>query len=196
MSKTIPSKELRWVKLQADPTCRVCGLTKTVEDFPRNTVDYSCNDCRRKDAIMRYRKQRAEASPEQLKELKAKVNRRQNANRRTKLAAMTTEELAAHNAVVNAAQKATRDRVRDAVYRGYGGYECRCCGEKEPKFLSVDHVENDGAKHRRENKLQTGEQLYRWLLRKGLPSGFQILCMNCQWGKRNNAGVCPHQNRV
>src|SRR5215467_11339214 len=33
--------------------------------------------------------------------------------------------------------------LREAVYVGYGG-KCQCCGEKEPAFLTVDHVNNDG----------------------------------------------------
>jgi ABC-type uncharacterized transport system substrate-binding protein len=34
---------------------------------------------------------------------------------------------------------------------------------------------------------------YKWLARNGYPSGFQILCMNCNHGKSRNGGVCPHQ---
>ena len=38
-------------------------------------------------------------------------------------------------------------------------------------------------------------KFYAWLKRNNYPSGFQILCMNCQWGKLRNNGVCPHQER-
>src|SRR4029077_6136264 len=34
-AKTILSQDLRWRKLQADPTCSKCGSTKTPADFPR-----------------------------------------------------------------------------------------------------------------------------------------------------------------
>jgi hypothetical protein len=30
---------------------------------------------------------------------------------------------------------------------------------------------------------------------KGYPQGYQVLCMNCQVGRRDNGGVCPHQSR-
>jgi len=63
-------------------------------------------------------------------------------------------------------------------------------------FLSIDHINNDGHKHRRENNIRTGEQMYRWLAKNNFPPGFQVLCMNCQWGKRNNNGVCPHTDKV
>jgi len=75
---------------------------------------------------------------------------------------------------------------------GYGGYKCACCGETEPKFLSIDHINNDGAKHKREFNLRTGDEVYRWLVKNGFPPGFQVLCMNCNWGKRFNGNVCPH----
>ena len=28
------------------------------------------------------------------------------------------------------------------------GRACSCCGETEPAFLTIDHVNNDGAEHR------------------------------------------------
>jgi hypothetical protein len=34
------------------------------------------------------------------------------------------------------------------------------------------------------------------LRRNNYPEGFQILCMNCQFGKRMNNGVCPHTSKV
>jgi hypothetical protein len=27
----------------------------------------------------------------------------------------------------------------------------------------------------------------------GYPEGFQVLCMNCNWGRYRNGGVCPHE---
>lgn len=131
-------------------------------------------------------------TPDELQAHRARINDRQNAQRAERLAAMTPEERAAFHAVLNAKSKEQRDAVRDAVYLAYGGYRCACCGETERMFLSIDHVNNDGAEHKRTCKIRTGEQLYRWLIRNKFPVGFQILCMNCQWGKRNNNGVCPH----
>lgn len=196
MRKTIPSQDLRWAKLQANPTCSKCGQKKTVNDFPRRAVDYQCNACRRDYAREAYRQKRAAMSPEELAAEKAKINARQNKRRSDALAAMPADELAAYKERINRDNTIRRLAVRDQVYQAYGGYRCACCGETERAFLSIDHIHNDGAKHKREEKLHTGEQLYRWLVRKGFPPGFQILCMNCQWGKRNNNGVCPHQGKV
>ena len=82
------------------------------------------------------------------------------------------------------------NEIRDKVFAAYGGYICNCCGETEPSFLSIDHVNNDGAEHGR--KIGNSYS-YRWLLINNFPSGFQVLCMNCQWGKKNNNGVCLHE---
>lgn len=82
-------------------------------------------------------------------------------------------------------------RDRDAAFAAYGGYRCKCCGETEPKFLSIDHINNDGAEMRKVHGV--GSAMYKWLKKRGYPAGFQVLCMNCNHGKARNGGVCPHQ---
>lgn len=79
--------------------------------------------------------------------------------------------------------------LKDEIYAAYGGYVCACCGETVRAFLSIDHVNNDGAEHR---KVSDRRKLYWWLKKHGFPSGFQVLCMNCNFGKARNNGVCPH----
>jgi hypothetical protein len=196
MVKIILSQARRWAKLLADPTCRKCGETKTPADFPRRAVDYSCNECRRIEAGDAYRAKVASLPPRALAEFRTKVNTRQNGRRAKRIAAMTPDEEATWRAGINSGNTARRYKVRDDVYKAYGGYVCACCGEVEPAFLTIDHMNNDGAAHKREFQLHTGEQMHRWLARNGFPAGFQVLCMNCNWGKRNNYGVCPHQGKV
>jgi len=70
---------------------------------------------------------------------------------------------------------------------------CNCCGEKIIKFLAVDHINNDGYQHRQSELSLKGGNMYRWLVKNNFPKGFQILCMNCNWGKHVNNGVCPHK---
>jgi hypothetical protein len=91
---------------------------------------------------------------------------------------------------------AYRELAKDAAFNAYGGYVCKCCNEKEKMFLDIDHINNDGAKHRRENNLTSGNQLYIWLRTNNYPPGFQVLCSNCNRGKFRNGGVCPHQKDV
>src|SRR5690348_1104353 len=75
--------------------------------------------------------------------------------------------------------------------RCYGGYRCACpgCSETIEAFLSLDHIHNDGAAHR---KVINRRKLYVWLRNEGYPAGFQVLCMNCNFGKARNGGTCPH----
>ena len=68
---------------------------------------------------------------------------------------------------------------------------CACCGEDEERFLTIDHMNNDGAKHRRE--VTQGSHLYGWLKRNNYPAGFQVLCYNCNVGRYRNRNMCPHQ---
>jgi hypothetical protein len=78
----------------------------------------------------------------------------------------------------------------------YYGDRCLCCGESEPLFLTIDHIENDGAAHRKRAGFTSHHNIYGWLVRNKFPSGFQVLCMNCNQGKHRNGGVCPHVKKV
>jgi hypothetical protein len=97
---------------------------------------------------------------------------------------------------VNAQAKIQRGKLRSQVFNAYGGFICACCGESEPAFLSIDHIHNDGAAHRKQvlgSRTMSGYMTYKWLRKNGFPPGFQVLCMNCQHGKRMCRGICPHQ---
>ena len=77
------------------------------------------------------------------------------------------------------------------VMNHYTNYDikCICCGEKQIEFLTLDHINNDGKKHR-----ETVHNLYVWIIHNNFPSGFQVLCMNCNWAKgRDKDHICPHQ---
>lgn len=79
--------------------------------------------------------------------------------------------------------------LRDEVFAAYGGYKCVCCGETQKEFLQLDHVDNDGAEHRRKIGRTS---IYGWLKKHGFPEGFQVLCANCNYAK-GFYGYCPHQ---
>lgn len=90
--------------------------------------------------------------------------------------------------------------LRHETIMAYGGYRCACCGETEPMFLSLDHVNNDGASHRRSlgyggNGKGASSRTLKWLKDNNFPEGFQVLCMNCNTGKQRNNGVCPHDSQ-
>lgn len=94
---------------------------------------------------------------------------------------------------ISKSRKAYYDKKKNAVFEHYGGV-CTCCGESEYCFLSIDHVKNDGKNHRWPNGNRvTGVHLYQKIIVANFPSFYQIHCMNCNFGKRMNNGVCPHK---
>lgn len=87
-------------------------------------------------------------------------------------------------------KKLIQDRRLEVIkHYSTGKMVCSCCGEKHIEFLCMDHINNDGAKHRKEYK----GSIYTWLINNNFPDGFQILCCNCNSAKEIY-GKCPHQN--
>lgn len=82
--------------------------------------------------------------------------------------------------------------LRDEVFEAYGGYKCRCCGETHKEFLQIDHINNDGAEHRRSISNKGTIGVYYWLKKHKFPPGFQVLCANCNYAKAHY-GYCPHR---
>ena len=73
-----------------------------------------------------------------------------------------------------------------------GSMQCACCGENHMDFLTMDHVNGGGMKHRRE--VAAGKYIYRWIVKNNFPNLFQVLCFNCNCGRSVNHGVCPHKS--
>lgn len=90
-----------------------------------------------------------------------------------------------------------RQGIKDKVFAHFGA-KCACCGEQEYQFLTLDHVNNDGADHRRQlsGRGAGTDSVYRELVKTEFAEAdrFQILCYNCNCAKRARADfVCPHQ---
>jgi hypothetical protein len=94
--------------------------------------------------------------------------------------------------------KTYRTKLRLKILTAYGGC-CACCGENQFEFLAIDHVNNDGAKHRRELQprriTRGGDPIGTalWAIRNDFPLTLQILCHNCNLAK-GFYGYCPHKN--
>jgi hypothetical protein len=87
--------------------------------------------------------------------------------------------------------------MRTRVLTHYGNCRCACvrCGESRLACLSIDHINGDGMKHRKELGGLRGNSFYLWLIRQGFPKGLQTLCMNCQFVKRAEENEYPHQQQ-
>ena len=98
----------------------------------------------------------------------------------------------------SASGKRLRDRVKRETFEAYGGVKCACCGISEIIFLTLDHIAENGAAHRKELigkgiKQVHGYKLYLHLRADGFPAGFQVLCYNCNSAK-HILGICPHND--
>ena len=78
-------------------------------------------------------------------------------------------------------KKAWRKEFAVKVFSYYsdGVPQCNLCGESDFDVLCIDHVNGGGERHRRELGLRGGFKFYQWLERNDYPSGFQVLCSNC-----------------
>lgn len=82
---------------------------------------------------------------------------------------------------------------RQNCFDGYGG-KCVCCAESNYAFLTIDHVNQNGAEERKKNQSAGGVLLYKKLVELGFPAGYQLMCFNCNCARslRSN-GICPHE---
>jgi hypothetical protein len=85
-------------------------------------------------------------------------------------------------------------KQRATVINALGGI-CACCGEREFKFLTIDHVGEWGALHRRSlGRNSNTRKVLQDIINMGYPRDkFQVLCYNCN---NTNAfyGGCPHNS--
>lgn len=81
-------------------------------------------------------------------------------------------------------KRRVRDRkikIKATIVGAYGG-KCVRCGESRLGCLELDHINNDGAMHRKlvgQRGNSCNDKIYQWLIKNSFPEGFQILCANC-----------------
>jgi len=170
--------------------CKKCHEKKPIEEFEIVNKDrgwrrWECRECTKKRVRQWTQESKNQIRTQISKQKYYNVNRQKVINKATK---WNKEHNERHNEIALAHYY----RLQHEAIMAYGGYVCVCCGETEPLFLSIDHINNDGNKHRKKFQ-SSGDGLYKWLKRHNYPKGFQILCMNCNFGKRRNAGICPHK---
>lgn len=161
-------------------TCSTCKERKPLDQFGISSkatgkLRGQCNPCRTHIERERYLRNREE------------ILARQRVTVQARRDAMGEEEYLRRRRAI---QKRSRERstFRTQVLEAYGS-TCACCGETTEAFLQVDHVDNDGAQHR---KMVPAVALYAWLCKADFPKNFQLLCANCNIAKHQR-GCCPHQ---
>lgn len=85
-------------------------------------------------------------------------------------------------------------KLKQEMLSAYGA-ACSCCGEREPRFLTLEHVGNTGGAHRKALRTGGGNAVWRDLKRRGWPQdGFTLHCWNCNMAKAHGE-PCPHELR-
>jgi predicted HNH restriction endonuclease len=86
--------------------------------------------------------------------------------------------------------KGKRDyaKAKAAVIALYGGI-CRCCGETNPVFLTIDHINSGG----KADPMAARGNFYGKLVKLGKPrKDLRLMCANCNLAVAYGR-VCPHQ---
>lgn len=95
-----------------------------------------------------------------------------------------------------------QDRVKRETLEAYGGASCICCGETLLDGLTLEHINGDGASHRRHATVNApgrpargGYPFYLWLRSQGYPreTPLRVLCSTCNLSSRRHGGVCGHK---
>lgn len=98
-----------------------------------------------------------------------------------------------YNAKCQRNNRRADNKLRETVLAMYGRV-CNCpgCDVNNPAFLSLDHVNDDGAAHRAElgNRNYTSA-VRREAVKEYRPDRFQILCHNCNLAKNRHTCEDP-----
>jgi hypothetical protein len=175
--------------------CPICNGTEFYKQKGRRSLRFRCKKCMKDRTAARYDRLRAEGKcydcqgPVEEGHVLCEKCCKDRSDYRTQN----------HEKALQQEAKCRLDR-KLAAFNAYGGPICKCCGETEVSFLSIDHIDNNGAAHRKAiveeqnwNTSSRSVNLALWLKKHNYPPGFQVLCMNCQFGKKLNGGVCPHE---
>lgn len=156
------------------------------------------NELSMKPAAVYARKRRASLTPEQLASLNEKhrmrlraytVQMRDDPEYRARMAAKAKLWRDKNPESAKDVKDRFKMKLKRRTMEAYGGASCRCCGEDEIEFLTLDHIEPIRSQKREHGY---GSHFYLWLQQNGYPEGLQVLCYNCNRGK-SIYKECPHK---
>jgi hypothetical protein len=159
--------------------CRKCGVVLTEENMTKHATWKLCKNCYRsykrewysknKEKKLEYWKRYRENNLDKIREKR---------KREWKKIKSSPSLLKKHREKV----KKQRWELKLEVLKHYSPeLKCARCGFNDVRALSIDHINGGGSRH---IKKIGASKFYRWLKKNNYPSGFQVLCMNCQFIKR------------
>jgi|SRR3990167_901244 len=140
-------------------TCSKCGVTKLLAEFyahknGKHGRQSSCKECDRTYSSA-YHKDRPQEN--------LKATKRWQAN---------------HPGAHNLRCASYTEKIKLEVFEHYGG-ACVHCGITDPDVLTIDHIAQNGAEHRKSMSGGRKNSMASWLRSNGYPEGFRLLCYNC-----------------
>jgi hypothetical protein len=140
-----------------------------------------CKICKRKDQ-RKYNHLYYQANHEKILERTRKYHHATKEKQRER----SKKYYLAHKEIAKSRTKICWQNIRQEAISAYGK-KCQCCGETQIEFLVIDHINGGGSQHRKYIK----KNIFYWLRDNNYPSGFQVLCHNCNMSL-GLYGYCPH----
>lgn len=145
--------------------CKNCGVEKLRSNFSddqraRDGLQARCKPCVAEASKARYQKHK------------------------DKILAKLSERYAKDKDALN--ERYRKSKLEAMRHYCYGEPYCVGCGVTNLEVLTIDHVDEDGAEHRKHVRTN---RLGEWLRRAGYPEGYQVLCWNCNNAKHRHRKV-------
>lgn len=173
--------------------CLSCKTRKFTDQFPERSRGANLATC---EACLRFCKKCGKEAPDEFYATKSgsvvRICRTCHTERVKAMYLSSPKARATRQTISKDARVALRQRVI-AHYSGNRNL-CECCGVSEFAFLAIDHIDGGGVQHRKEIGLG-GQKFYRWLEINGFPTGYRVLCHNCNLS-RGFYGYCPHEREA
>lgn len=89
-----------------------------------------------------------------------------------------------------------REEQKKIVFEHYskGKNCCELCGITDIEVLTMDHIDGNGTKHRKD--IMKGDHIENWLIKNKFPVGFRLLCMNCQFKEKKRKKQVNPVNKI
>lgn len=166
--------------------CYLCKEELPLESFGRNCSkpDGCATEC--KKCKSKQDKEYRERNKDKVKAHKHEYYLENRDDIIEKVCLYAKENRIAHNL----RGKKAKEKCKLGVFSAYCDdvVKCKNCTEDDIGILTIDHIDGNGADHRREiqgkNNGGGGSNFYRWLKKNNYPTGFQVLCFSCQFRKR------------
>lgn len=149
------------------PYCIICGSAFTHKHNPSRKICYNL-ECIKKQKSLYRRKYYA-------------THKQESLERHRKYIKKHFEERKKH-------YRNYRINLRREVFQHYSpDLKCACCGDSHFEFLTLDHIHGNGFIERQKYK-----DTILWVKQNNYPKDYQVLCMNCNFAKRNlDKQFCP-----